>query len=75
MMAVFFIDPDLIRAAEVVRGAGSALYGSGALGGIIAFRTLEAADVVGDEGGLAIAARAGYQGVNSEANAGPSVFF
>ena len=59
---------------KLFEGPVSALYGSGALGGIIAFRTLDAADVVGEEGGLAIAARGGYQGVNGEINTGASVF-
>ena len=39
-----FIDPSLVQAVEVVRGPGSALYGSGALGGVVAFRTVDAAD-------------------------------
>ena len=40
----FFVDPDLVRAVEVVRGPTSALYGSGALGGVIAVRTVTAED-------------------------------
>ena len=44
----FFVDPDLVSAVEVVRGPTSALYGSGALGGVIAIRTLRAADLLDD---------------------------
>lgn len=34
----FFIDPDIIQRVEIIRGGGSTLYGSGALGGVIAPR-------------------------------------
>lgn len=37
----FFLDPDLVARAEVVRGPASALYGSGAVGGVLAFETVE----------------------------------
>lgn len=40
----FYLDPALIESAEVVRGASSALYGSGGLGGVIEFRTRNAED-------------------------------
>ncbi|MEZ5929028.1 MAG: TonB-dependent receptor plug domain-containing protein [Parvularculaceae bacterium] len=42
------IDPEVVRAVEVVRGPTSALYGSGALGGVIALRTIEAGDMLGE---------------------------
>jgi hemoglobin/transferrin/lactoferrin receptor protein len=41
-----FIDPDLLRGAEVLRGPGSTLFGSGALGGVIALRTIEVDDIL-----------------------------
>ncbi len=65
----FFIDPDLVRAVEVVRGPTSALYGSGALGGVIALRTITAADFLeeGETAGFKIGG--GYQSVNSEGRA------
>lgn len=40
----FFIDPSLLESVEVVRGASSALYGSGGLGGVMEFRTKSATD-------------------------------
>ena len=61
-----FVDPSLLQAVEVIRGPGSALYGSGALGGVIALRTVEAGDLLepgetfGGEFGI------GYQSVNDE---------
>lgn len=42
----FFIDPSLVKQVEVVRGSASSLYGSGALGGVIAFETLQAEDLL-----------------------------
>lgn len=41
-----FIDPAFLGELEVVRGASSALYGSGGTGGVIALRTLNAADLL-----------------------------
>ena len=66
----FFVDPDLLRAVEVVRGPASALYGSGALGGVIAVRTITAADVLEEGETAAVMAASGYQGVNNELRIG-----
>ena len=62
----FFVDPDLVRAVEVVRGPTSALYGSGALGGVIALRTIEAGDILEDGETAGVKAAAGFQSVNNE---------
>ncbi|MEO1044122.1 MAG: TonB-dependent receptor [Pseudomonadota bacterium] len=61
-----FLDPELLQAVEVVRGPTSALYGSGALGGVISLRTITAQDYL--EPGQQVGGRivAGYQGVNDE---------
>ena len=41
----FFGEPELYKRVEILRGpASSALYGSGALGGVVAFETKDAAD-------------------------------
>jgi len=66
----FFIDPSLLRSAEVVRGPASSIYGSGALGGVMAFQTIKARDLTGDDSTLAVQLRTGYQGVNGEFNTG-----
>ncbi len=39
-----FVDPQLLETVEVVRGANSALYGTGGLGGVLEFRTKSASD-------------------------------
>lgn len=41
-----FLDPALIKRVEVVRGPGALLYGNGALGGVIAYQTVDAADLL-----------------------------
>ncbi|MEO1474777.1 MAG: TonB-dependent receptor plug domain-containing protein, partial [Pseudomonadota bacterium] len=45
----FFVDPELIGTAEVVRGPASALYGSGAVGGVLAFESVDADDLLADD--------------------------
>ncbi|MEO1251592.1 MAG: TonB-dependent receptor [Pseudomonadota bacterium] len=62
----FFVDPDLIQAVEVVRGPTSALYGSGALGGVIALRTVTADDLMRDDETASVKVGGGFQSVNDE---------
>ena len=62
----FFLDPELIGSAEVVRGPASALYGSGAVGGVLAFESVDADDLLGEDETWGGRARLGYQSVNEE---------
>lgn len=62
----FFIDPALLRSAEVVRGPASALYGSGAVGGVLAFESVDAADLLADGASSGIRLHTGYRGANNE---------
>jgi hemoglobin/transferrin/lactoferrin receptor protein len=62
----FFLDPDLIGAAEAVKGPASALYGSGAVGGVLAFESVDAADLLRAGESWGGRTRIGYQGVNGE---------
>lgn len=42
-----FVEPDFLKRVEVLRGPGSStLYGSGALGGVIAMETIDADDLI-----------------------------
>ncbi|MEM9055613.1 MAG: TonB-dependent receptor plug domain-containing protein, partial [Pseudomonadota bacterium] len=63
----FFVDPELIGTAEVVRGPASALYGSGAVGGVLAFESVDADDLLADDEVWGARTRVGYQSVNEEA--------
>ena len=62
----FFLDPSLLAGVEVVRGPASALYGSGALGGVLAFRSADASDFLGPSETAGGRVSIGYQGVNDE---------
>ena len=42
----FFLDPELVGGVDVVRGPTSNIYGSGAIGGLVSFRTKDINDVV-----------------------------
>lgn len=41
-----FLDPALVKRVEVVRGPGALLYGNSALGGVIAYQTVDAVDLL-----------------------------
>lgn len=41
-----FLDPALIKRIELVRGPSALLYGSGALGGVISYDTVDASDLL-----------------------------
>lgn len=62
----FFVDPELVKSVEVVRGPSSALYGSGALGGVIATQTITANDFLGDGKNFGVRLNSGFQSVNDE---------
>ncbi|UPK02895.1 TonB-dependent hemoglobin/transferrin/lactoferrin family receptor [Bradyrhizobium sp. 170] len=42
----FFLDPELVGSVDVVRGPTANVYGSGAIGGVVSFRTKDINDVV-----------------------------
>ncbi|WP_067861892.1 TonB-dependent hemoglobin/transferrin/lactoferrin family receptor [Neptuniibacter marinus] len=53
--ASYFLDPIILKSVEVVKGPASTLWGSGALGGVVAQTTIDAADILesdDDVGGL-----------------------
>lgn len=41
-----FVDPELLRQVDVLRGPSSTLYGSGAIGGVISMRTIDPEDII-----------------------------
>ncbi len=51
----FFLDPVLLRSVEALKGPASSLWGSGAIGGVVAQNTINASDILKpnqDIGGL-----------------------
>ena len=71
---VFFVDPALLVGVEAVRGPASALYGSGASGGVIAFRTASADDLLDGDETWGFSLGAGYRTVDEELRGSASVY-
>ncbi len=71
---VLFLDPALLGRVESVRGSAAALYGSGAAGGVVAFETLEADDVLAEDQSFGARASLGYRSVNEESRGSAAVF-
>ena len=57
----FFTDPDLLQRVEVLRGANSAVFGSGALGGVVSLTTRSARDLLETGEQFGGRYRVGYQ--------------
>jgi sirohydrochlorin ferrochelatase len=62
----FALDLDTLKSAEIVRSAGSALYGSDALGGVVSFFTRDPADYLGSRA-FHVAGKLGSDGRSDEA--------
>jgi hemoglobin/transferrin/lactoferrin receptor protein len=70
----FFLDPALLESVEVVRGASSALYGSGGLGGVMELRTKDASDFLEPGETFGVNTFVGGQSVNDEVSTGITMF-
>lgn len=57
----FYLEPELLKSVTVVRGPVGNTYGSGAIGGVVAFDTIDASDVLRDGESWALASRTGYE--------------
>lgn len=57
-----FVDLDTLKQVEVLRGPGSALYGSDALGGVVSFRTKDPEDYLRDGARRHVGVKFGYEG-------------
>lgn len=64
----YVLDLDALKSVEIVRSAGSSLYGSDALGGVVSFLTKDPADylLAAPGGRFRFEARAGYADRNGE---------
>ena len=61
------VDLELLESVEIIRSAGSALYGSDALGGVVSFRTRTPGSYLSEvEGNLYLGLRTAYDGRNDE---------
>ncbi len=68
-----YLDPELLKQVEIVRGP-TTLWGSGALGGVIALTSKDAVDLLkpGENWGAKI--KGGFQGVNDQWHSNASIF-
>ncbi len=57
----FYIEPELLKEVTVIRGPSSNSFGSGGVGGVVAFETIDASDFLGDEETWALNERLGYE--------------
>lgn len=58
----FFADTELFKRVEILRGpASSTLYGSGTIGGVVAFTTKDASDFLAEGESAALRFRLGYE--------------
>lgn len=62
----FLLDPDLIESIEVLRGASSSVYGSGALGGVFVIETSSGRDLTGGMDGVGMRLKGSYQSNGDE---------
>ncbi|MEO1680762.1 MAG: TonB-dependent hemoglobin/transferrin/lactoferrin family receptor [Pseudomonadota bacterium] len=70
----FFVDPDIVQRVEVIRGGGSTLFGSGALGGVIAIETKDVDDLLDPGRDFGARIRGGYSS-NGEIGSGSATLF
>ena len=61
-----FLDMDQLKQVEVIRGPGSALYGSQAVGGVVAMETKDPSDYLAPDMQYGIRQKFGYQYTNEE---------
>jgi hemoglobin/transferrin/lactoferrin receptor protein len=62
----FFLDPELLASVEAVRGPVSSLWGSGAMGGVVAQRTINAEDFLDGERDLGGFVKTGFNSNNQQ---------
>ncbi|WP_244603000.1 TonB-dependent hemoglobin/transferrin/lactoferrin family receptor [Mesorhizobium delmotii] len=59
--STFYIDPELIKSVDVIRGPVANTYGSGAIGGVVLFETKDAEDYLRDGETWAASATGRYE--------------
>lgn len=70
----FFVDTNILKSVEVVRGSSSASYGGGAIGGVVAFETKDAADLLDPGQSFGALTSTSYRSANGELSPSVSVF-
>lgn len=55
-----YVDPEIVKRVEILRGPASALYGSSAIGGAVSYYTLDADDIIKDGKDAGARLKTGY---------------
>ncbi|MGQ7815049.1 TonB-dependent receptor [Metapseudomonas furukawaii] len=55
-----YVDPEIVKRVEILRGPSSALYGSNAIGGAVSYYTLDADDIIRDGRDTGARLKGGY---------------
>ncbi|MCA9395141.1 MAG: TonB-dependent receptor [Candidatus Omnitrophica bacterium] len=70
-----FIDPENIKQIEVLRGGGSALYGSDAIGGVVNIITKDPSDMLAEDKTFGVRGGFQYDSVNEGFRKNGQIFF
>ncbi|MFC3151362.1 TonB-dependent hemoglobin/transferrin/lactoferrin family receptor [Litoribrevibacter euphylliae] len=57
----YFLDPELLKSVEVLKGPSSSLWGSGAIGGVVVQNTIESDDLIQEGNDVGGFIKKGYQ--------------
>ena len=61
-----YVDMDALKRVEILRGGGSALYGSDALAGVVTYTTKDASDVLSPTGNFGGGLKMGYTSADNQ---------
>lgn len=56
----FYLEPEMLKKVEVTRGPTATIYGSGAIGGVVAFELIDADDILRPGESMAVRSRTRY---------------
>ncbi len=59
-----YVDPEIIKRVEILRGPASVLYGSNAIGGVVSYFTLDAEDIIKPGQDVGARLKTGYSSVD-----------
>jgi hemoglobin/transferrin/lactoferrin receptor protein len=69
-----YVDPELLKSVDLLRGPASALWGSDALGGVVAMETKDAADLLREGERFGVRLKTGFEQASDERLAGATGF-